>query len=215
MQCGSHLLFFATFFSDITILDKQYHSAVDFGLKNYVLVSYSLFFSELIAFPAGGIAAIVIVSIVAMMLCVKIVCVLTGWENKFPELDSMEDDEQSILPRQASNASEPTSPIFGPDALATSCMGATASAATASGAGAGVIANENAIGMLDLLPATVPSVSQPILPILYFCSSIMNVCHIHYHFVTSIGNPNPNSSLSLTPTQYSSPQSPHICPVEI
>lgn len=90
-----------------------------------------LFVSELIAFPAGGIAAIVIVSIVAIMLCVKIVCVLTGWENKFPELDSMEDDEQSILPKQP--ASDPPSPIFSQEA-------------SFSSAGARVIANENAIG---------------------------------------------------------------------
>ena len=56
----------------------------------------------MIAFPAGGIAAIVIVTIVVIMIGVKVICVLSGWENRFPEVE-WEDDEKSILTRTEVN----------------------------------------------------------------------------------------------------------------
>ncbi len=59
----------------------------------------------MIAFPAGGIAAIVIVAIVITMIGIKIICVLSGWESRFPEIEyDDDDDEKSILTHTDGNA---------------------------------------------------------------------------------------------------------------
>jgi len=75
--------------------------------ESQVLVYYSetvikqlgccLFATELIAFPAGGIAAIVIGTVVVVMVVVKVICVITGYERRLPNVDldyDNDDDEQ-------------------------------------------------------------------------------------------------------------------------
>jgi len=54
------------------------------------------FAAELIAFPAGGIAAVVIGTVVMVMVVAKLVCVVTGYERRLPnlEFDQDEDDDQ-------------------------------------------------------------------------------------------------------------------------
>jgi len=52
--------------------------------------------AELIAFPAGGIAAIVIGTVVMVMVVAKVICVITGYERRLPniDLDCDTDDDQ-------------------------------------------------------------------------------------------------------------------------
>lgn len=52
-----------------------------------------MFAAELIAFPAGGIAAIVIATVVVVMVIAKIVCVITGYERRLPNVDFNYDDD--------------------------------------------------------------------------------------------------------------------------
>lgn len=59
--------------------------------------------TEIIAFPAGGIAAIIIATIVVLMVLIKIVCVLTGYESRLPDIDLDDDEHKQIL----DSASEP------------------------------------------------------------------------------------------------------------
>ena len=66
--------------------------------RNALLMSPFLCFPEVIAFPAGGIAAIIIASIVLLMVIVKIVCVLSGFENRVPPIvREPEDLKQTLL----------------------------------------------------------------------------------------------------------------------
>jgi len=48
---------------------------------------YCLFATELIAFPAGGIAAIVIGTVVMVMVVAKVICVISGYERRLPNID--------------------------------------------------------------------------------------------------------------------------------
>jgi len=52
---------------------------------------------EVFAFPAGGIAAIIISIIVLAMLVVKIVCVISGYERRLPEMKLDYDDDQKRI----------------------------------------------------------------------------------------------------------------------
>ena len=52
---------------------------------------------ELIAFPAGGIAAIVMATIVVVMVVAKVICVVTGYERRLPNVEfdyNNDDDDQ-------------------------------------------------------------------------------------------------------------------------
>ena len=68
-----------------------------------------MFAIELIAFPAGGIAAIVIATVVAVMVVAKVICVITGYERRLPnvELDYDNDDDdqhkQIVYERQSTD----------------------------------------------------------------------------------------------------------------
>ncbi len=53
--------------------------------------------SEIIAFPAGGIAAIIIGSIVLILIIIKIGCVVSGWEERIPEIQVDADDQKFML----------------------------------------------------------------------------------------------------------------------
>lgn len=56
-----------------------------------------MFATELIAFPAGGIAAIVIATVVVVMVVAKVICVVTGYERRLPNVDfdyDNDDDDQ-------------------------------------------------------------------------------------------------------------------------
>ena len=54
-------------------------------------------FPELFAFPAGGIAAIIICAIVAIMVIAKIGCVISGYERRMPEVRFEDDDQKQML----------------------------------------------------------------------------------------------------------------------
>ena len=71
-----------------------------FSFTIYVGLNEFFFFSvsEVIAFPAGGIAALIVLSIVVIMVIVKIICVLTGYENRLPVIRiDPEDPKQTLL----------------------------------------------------------------------------------------------------------------------
>ena len=60
---------------------------------------------EVIAFPAGGIAAIIIIAIVIIMIIVKIFCVVSGYENRVPVIVlGPEDPKHTLLTADTSSA---------------------------------------------------------------------------------------------------------------
>jgi len=59
-----------------------------------------LFAAELIAFPAGGIAAIVMATIVVLMVVAKVICVVTGYERRLPNVDFDYDDDDDDQHKQ-------------------------------------------------------------------------------------------------------------------
>ncbi len=54
------------------------------------------------AFPAGGSAAIFFVTVVALLLLVKIFCVVTGYEKKIPEIHLSIEEHKQILIQEES-----------------------------------------------------------------------------------------------------------------
>ena len=61
--------------------------------------------TEVIAFPAGGIAGIIIISMVVVMVIVKIACVVTGYENRLPVIAiDPEDPKRTLLTLEAGGA---------------------------------------------------------------------------------------------------------------
>jgi len=62
--------------------------------KTVKQVTCSFGVTELIAFPAGGIAAIVIATVVIVMVVAKVICVVTGYERRLPNVQLDDDDEQ-------------------------------------------------------------------------------------------------------------------------
>jgi hypothetical protein len=60
--------------------------------------------TERIAFPAGGIAAIVIATVVIVMVVAKVVCVVTGYERRLPNLDCDTDDDSDQRKRMFTNS---------------------------------------------------------------------------------------------------------------
>ena len=67
-----------------------------------------MFAAELIAFPAGGIAAIVMATIVVLMVVAKVICVVTGYERRLPNVDFDYDDDddqhkQIVYERQSTD----------------------------------------------------------------------------------------------------------------
>ena len=57
---------------------------------------YCSFPVEIIAFPAGGIAAIIIGSMASFLVILKIVCAITGWEDRLPKVTITQDDTKGI-----------------------------------------------------------------------------------------------------------------------
>lgn len=53
--------------------------------------------AEMISFPAGGIAAIIIGSIVVVLILIKIVCVVSGWEERVPDMRTQHEDQKHML----------------------------------------------------------------------------------------------------------------------
>lgn len=58
------------------------------------------FTTELIAFPAGGIAAIVLATVVVVMVVAKVICVITGYERRLPNIEALDYDEDDDDPRK-------------------------------------------------------------------------------------------------------------------
>jgi len=73
--------------------------------------------TELIAFPAGGIAAIVIGTVVVVMVVAKVICVITGYERRLPNIDmdydnDINDDQrkQIVYERQSTDGASNMAP---------------------------------------------------------------------------------------------------------
>jgi len=70
--------------------------------------------TELIAFPAGGIAAVVIGTVVLVMVVAKVICVITGYERRLPNIDMEYDsDEQRkhiVYEQQSTDGSSNVAP---------------------------------------------------------------------------------------------------------
>jgi len=83
--------------------------------------------TELIAFPAGGIAAIVIATVVVVMVVAKVICVVTGYERRLPNIDfdydnDMVDDDQRkqiIHERQSTECASNVAPVDSDDVIST------------------------------------------------------------------------------------------------
>ncbi|KAI0217066.1 hypothetical protein LSAT2_031019 [Lamellibrachia satsuma] len=52
---------------------------------------------EIIAFPAGGIAALIVASLIFIMIIVKVVCLVTGYDRRLPPLNLDPEEEKEIL----------------------------------------------------------------------------------------------------------------------
>lgn len=65
-------------------------------------------FSEVIAFPAGGIAAIIIACIVVGMVVAKVACVISGFENRIPAIPTETEDIKQTLLVEGATARSPT-----------------------------------------------------------------------------------------------------------
>lgn len=57
----------------------------------------NILIAEVISFPAGGIAAIIVGCIVIVLVLVKVVCVISGWEEKLPDGRSQQEDQKHML----------------------------------------------------------------------------------------------------------------------
>ena len=69
-----------------------------YALEKVLFQEIMLFcISEIIAFPAGGIAAIIIGSIILILIVIKIGCVISGWEDKIPEVHIIEAEDQKFM----------------------------------------------------------------------------------------------------------------------
>ena len=53
--------------------------------------------SEIIAFPAGGIAAVIVASIIFIMITVKVACLVSGYDRRLPPLNLEPEEEKEIL----------------------------------------------------------------------------------------------------------------------
>jgi hypothetical protein len=63
---------------------------------------------ERITFPAGGIAAVVLATVVVVMVVAKMICVATGYESRLPNVecggDNGEEDENQLQKRIYTNS---------------------------------------------------------------------------------------------------------------
>ena len=91
---------------------------------------YCLFATELIAFPAGGIAAIVIGTVVMVMVVAKVICVISGYERRLPNIDvdydnDVDDDQhkQIVYERQSTDGTSNMAPAADCDDVAFSAAG--------------------------------------------------------------------------------------------
>ena len=59
--------------------------------------SLSILLSEMFSFPAGTIAAVIIGGLVLIMILIKVVCVVTGHDNKLPEVCFPDDENKKEI----------------------------------------------------------------------------------------------------------------------
>ena len=86
--------------------------------------------AELIAFPAGGIAAIVIGTVVVVMVVAKVICVVTGYERRLPNIDvdydnDVDDDQykQIVYERQSTDGATNMAPAAHYDEVTSASAG--------------------------------------------------------------------------------------------
>ena len=53
--------------------------------------------SDIIAFPAGGIAAIIVGSIVLVLVLIKVICAISKWEERIPDIRTLQEDQKHML----------------------------------------------------------------------------------------------------------------------
>ncbi|CAD5122971.1 DgyrCDS11361 [Dimorphilus gyrociliatus] len=59
---------------------------------------------EIVSFPAGIIAGIIIGSMIVIMILVKVVCVLTGYEDKLPQVILANSPQKESLIQRSNDA---------------------------------------------------------------------------------------------------------------
>ena len=72
--------------------------------ERYPLFHTYCFFSEILAFPAGGSAAIFFIGVVLILVVIKIFCMITGYETRVPSarIDTVIEEQKQILIQEES-----------------------------------------------------------------------------------------------------------------
>ena len=59
------------------------------------------YISELVGFATGAVAAVAVGSLAGVLLVVKFICVITGWEKRLPRIREPKDVENRLLTAEA------------------------------------------------------------------------------------------------------------------
>lgn len=60
---------------------------------------------EIVPFPLGVVASLVVASIAILMLLVKSVCLLTGWEHRLPSVVVESEEQKQVLVAECDSGS--------------------------------------------------------------------------------------------------------------
>ena len=72
-------------------------SSVNESFIGHNLITCVCFLTELIAFPVGNIAGIIVGIVVVSMVIVKIVCVISGYERRMPDIFVNAEEQKQLF----------------------------------------------------------------------------------------------------------------------